>query len=334
MSHIRKRNASTGSHDRSGEEPPGRRLVMAPVTKPGDRARLALVAMNPRKSSRTETGCLYLVATPIGNLEDITLRALRVLKEVDLIACEDTRQTLKLLNHYAIRKRLVSYHEHNELTRAPELVIELEQGAQVALVSDAGTPVISDPGHRLVTLCLRHHIPVVPVPGASALVAALAASGLSTEEFVFVGFLPARAGERRRALGELAAEKRSLVLYEAPHRLEDTLRDALEILGPRPAVIAREVTKLHEEFLRGTLEELLARVRRKPLRGEMTLLIGPGQNKKPAENPQPLAQRVAQLMGEGSFDRKAALKQAARERGLTRREAYKQLLTDPPPTTS
>jgi 16S rRNA (cytidine1402-2'-O)-methyltransferase len=269
-----------------------------------------------------------LVATPIGNLEDITLRELRVLKEADLVACEDTRQTQKLLNHYGIRKRLVSYHEHNEMTRAPELVIELEQGARAALVSDAGTSVISDPGHRLVTLCLRHRIPVVPIPGPSALVAALAASGTSVEEFLFAGFLPSRAGERRKALRGLSTEPRTLVFYEAPHRLEDTLKDALEILGARPAVIAREVTKLHEEFLRGDLQELLERVRRKPVRGEMTLVIGAGTSPQPSKTTVPLAERIEQIMGERKVDRKAALKQAARERGLAKREAYKQLLKE------
>jgi len=284
--------------------------------------------MNPRTQPHAETGCLYLVATPIGNLEDITLRALRVLKEVDLVACEDTRQTQKLLNHYGIRKRLVSYHEHNEMTRAPELVIELEQGARAALVSDSGTPVISDPGHRLVGLCLRHRIPVVPIPGPSALVAALAASGMPTEEFVFAGFLPSRAGERRKALERLATEPRTLVLYEAPHRLEETMKDALGILGPRPAVIAREVTKLHEEFLRGNLAELLEQIRRKPARGEMTLLIGPGAPPQPPTRQTSLAERVAEIMRERNVDRKAALKQAARERGLTKRDAYKQLLIE------
>src|SRR6202045_1994927 len=199
---------------------------------------------------------LYLVGTPIGNLEDITLRALRVLKEADLIACEDTRQTQKLLQHYAIHKEMVSYHAHNELMRAPELVIQLEEGAQVALVSDAGMPVVSDPGHRLVVLCLRHHIPVVPIPGPSAFVAALAASGLPTDEFLFVGFLPPRAGAPRKALEALKDEPRALVLYEAPHRLAETLEDAADILGSRPAVVAREVTKIHEEFLRGSLAEL------------------------------------------------------------------------------
>jgi len=275
------------------------------------------------------TGCLYLVATPIGNLEDITLRALRVLKEADLIACEDTRQTQKLLQHYGIHKELVSYHAHNELTRAPELVIQLEEGAQVALVSDAGTPVVSDPGHRLVVLCLRHHIPVVPIPGPSAFVAALAASGLPTEEFLFVGFLPSRAGARRKKLDALKAEPRALVLYEAPHRLADTLSDATDILGSRHAVVAREVTKIHEEFLRGSLAELRDAARERTPRGEITLMIGPPEEGEihviPAVS---LKQRVAQLEADSGLDRKAALKQAARERGLGKREAYKQLLLE------
>jgi 16S rRNA (cytidine1402-2'-O)-methyltransferase len=278
-------------------------------------------------------GRLYVVATPIGNLEDITLRALRVLKEADLIACEDTRQTLKLLSHFDIQKRLVSYHEHNEITRAPEIVIELEQGAKVALVSDAGTPAISDPGHRLVSLCLRHGIKVEPVPGPSAFVAALAASGMPVDEFTFVGFLPARQSARRKSLRALAAEPRTLALYEAPHRLSDTLEDALEILGNRPVVIAREVTKIYEEFLRGHLQEVLAEVRKKPARGEITLLIGAQDQQvsqaaasATAGNSEPLSHRVEEIMKAEGVDRKAALKQAARERGLTKREAYKQLL--------
>ena len=288
--------------------------------------------MTKLKATEAGAGCLYVVATPIGNLEDITLRAIRVLREADLVACEDTRQTMKLLAHLDIRKRLVSYHEHNEITRAPEIVIELEQGAKVALVSDAGTPAISDPGHRLVSLCLRHGIKVVPVPGASAFVAALAASGMAIDEFVFIGFLASRAAERRKALQELAAERRTLALYEAPHRLVETLEDALELLGNRPAVIAREVTKLYEEFLRGHLEDLLARVRKKPPRGEITLLIGPpdAQPMRAAgangAEKVPLARRVEEIMFERRVDTKAALKLAARERGLTRREAYKQLL--------
>jgi 16S rRNA (cytidine1402-2'-O)-methyltransferase len=274
-------------------------------------------------------GCLYLVATPIGNLEDITLRALRVLKEADLIACEDTRQTQKLLQHYAIHKELVSYHAHNELTRAPELVIQLEEGAQVALVSDAGTPVVSDPGHRLVAQCLRHHIPVVPIPGPSAFVAALAASGLPTEEFLFVGFLPSRAGARRKKLETLKSEPRALALYEAPHRLVETLSDAADILGSRHAVVAREITKIHEEFLRGSLAELRDAARKQTPRGEITLLIGPAEEGELQAVPAvSLKQRVEQLEAEAGLDRKAALKMAARERGLGKREAYKQLLLE------
>lgn len=277
-------------------------------------------------------GCLYVVATPIGNLEDITMRALRILKEADVIACEDTRQTLKLLSHFDIQKRLVSYHEHNEIMRASELIIELEQGAKVALVSDAGTPAISDPGHRLVSLSLRHGIKVVPVPGASAFVAALAASGMPTEQFLFVGFLPSRQSERRKTLRALAQEPRTLVIYEAPHRLLDALEDALEIFGNRPAVIAREVTKVYEEFLRDHLEGLVETVRKKAPRGEITIIVGTsdGQPQHHAEAAEagtmPIARRIDEIVREKHVDKKAALKQAARERGLTKREAYKQLL--------
>jgi len=279
-----------------------------------------------KKSKLDGVGVLYLVATPIGNLEDITLRALRVLKEADLVACEDTRRTQKLLNHYGIRKRLVSYHEHNEMTRAPELVIELEQGARIALVSDAGMPVVSDPGHRLVALCVRHNIPVVPVPGASAVVAALAASGMPTEEFVFVGFLPPRRSERQQALVRLASEPRTLVCYEAPHRILETLEDALGLLGDRPAVMAREVTKVHEEFVRGSLAELLDRLRKKPPQGEITLLIGGATEAVTRRPAATVAERIEQIMREQDVDHKAALKQAAKELGLTRRQAYERLL--------
>lgn len=285
--------------------------------------------MNQRESDEAAAGCLYIVATPIGNLEDISLRALRVLKEVDFIACEDTRQTAKLLTHFEIRKRTVSYHEHNEITRAAEIIIDLEQGAKVAMVSDAGTPSISDPGHRLISLCLRHGVKVVPIPGASAFVAALTGSGMLANEFAFIGFLPARQSERRKALRTLAGEPRTLALYEAPHRLQDTLEDALEILGNRPAVVAREVTKIYEEFLRGHIESLLEAVRKKEPRGEITLLIGPADGEvvhTAAPAAVPLARRVEEIMKERSVDKKAALKKAAAERGITRREAYKQLL--------
>ena len=283
------------------------------------------------QQSESRNGCLYLVATPIGNLEDITLRALRILKESDQIACEDTRHTQKLLNHYHIQKSLVSYHEHNEMTRAPELVVAMEGGARIALVSDAGMPLVSDPGYRLVTLALRHRLAVVPVPGPSALLAALSASGLPNEEFLFAGFLPARSGERKRALERLRIEDRTMILYEAPHRIEETLAAALEVLGDRPACLAREVTKMHEEFRRGTLSELAASLAERPARGEITLLIGPVPAEERAaqrDSSQSLAERVDELIRQAKLDRKEALKLAAKERGLSKRAAYSELYLD------
>jgi 16S rRNA (cytidine1402-2'-O)-methyltransferase len=282
-------------------------------------------------TSGAATGCLYLVGTPIGNLEDITLRALRILREADQIAAEDTRHTQKLLNHYEIARPLVSYHEHNEMTRAPELLIALEQGAKIALVSDAGMPLVSDPGYRLVTLCLRHRIPVVPIPGPSALLASLSASGLPNEEFLFVGFLPARSGERRRALEHLRIEDRTIIFYEAPHRAEECIADAKEILGDRPACLAREVTKLHEEFRRGKLSDLAASLAERPARGEITLLIGPADTadaRAQADSAQSLSERVEELIRQAKLDRKEALKLAAKERGLTRRAAYDRMLEE------
>lgn len=283
----------------------------------------------PHDTAASGRGCLYLVGTPIGNLEDITLRALRVLREADQIACEDTRQTRKLLEHYDIHKPLVSYHEHNEMTRAPELLIALEQGAKIALVTDAGMPLVSDPGYQLVSLCRRHQIPIVPIPGPSALLAALSACGIPCEEFVFIGFLPSRSGERRRAFERLRLEERTIVLYEAPHRIADSLQDALQILGDRPACLAREITKVYEEFRRGRLSELAVGVKETPPRGEITLILGP----RPAQTANPLvetaaslAQRVDELIRQAKLDRKEALKLAARERGLTRRAAYEELL--------
>jgi 16S rRNA (cytidine1402-2'-O)-methyltransferase len=281
------------------------------------------------KSATASGGVLYLVATPIGNLEDITLRALRVLREADQIAAEDTRHTQKLLTHYEISRPLVSYHEHNEVTRAPELIVALEQGAKIALVSDAGMPLVSDPGHRLVALCVRHHIPVVPVPGPSASLTALAASGLPNEEFLFVGFLPQRSGERRRALERLRIEDRTLILYEAPHRIAECVADAREILGDRPACLAREVTKIHEEFRRGKLSEIEDTLRERPAKGEITLLIGAGEAAAGGvDSSQGLAERVEELMRQAKLDRKEALKLAAKERGLTRREAYDRVLEE------
>jgi len=217
-------------------------------------------------------GILYIVATPIGNIEDITLRALRVLKEVDVIAVEDTRHTQILLNHYSIRTPLTSYHEHNEKTKAVELVKRLAAGQSVALVSDAGTPAISDPGFRLASAAVHGAIRIVPVPGASALTAVLSASGLPTDRFIFEGFLPAGKKARRARLQALRDETRTLVFYEAPHRLKETLADMLVVFGNREGVLARELTKVHEEFLRGVLEQLTSAVD-KEVRGEVTLVI-------------------------------------------------------------
>jgi 16S rRNA (cytidine1402-2'-O)-methyltransferase len=271
---------------------------------------------------------LYLVGTPIGNLEDITLRALRVLKEVDIIACEDTRHTAQLLHHYGIDKPTVSYHEHNELTRAAELVVHLERGDNIAVVSDAGMPGVSDPGYRLVALAIRHHIRVVPVPGASAFLSALVASGMPTDSFHFAGFLPAKAGARRTALETIRDSPRTELFYEAPHRIVECLRDIVEILGPeRHVVVAREVTKLHEEFLRGRAEEVLAQLeQRAEVRGEITLLIGKAEEvSHAAVTKKTISQRVRELMREDKLEEKAALKQAAKEFGLSKSEAYREL---------
>jgi 16S rRNA (cytidine1402-2'-O)-methyltransferase len=271
---------------------------------------------------------LYLVATPIGNLEDITLRALRVLKEVDLIACEDTRQTLKLLSHYGIQTRLVSYHEHNEMTKAAELIVDLEGGAKIALVTDAGMPGISDPGFRLIALAIRHHVPVIPIPGASAFLAALVASGLPTDSFRFSGFLPSKAGQRRKLLESVKASPRTQVFYEAPHRLLETLTDVVEVLGEdRHVVVAREVTKIHEEFLRGRAESVLKQLNsRGSVKGEITLLIAKAEDGgvQPAAEVLRLSQRVRDIMAEEKADEKTALKKVAKERGIGKSEAYRE----------
>ena len=275
---------------------------------------------------------LYLVATPIGNLEDITLRAVRVLKEVDVIACEDTRQTQKLLNHYGIATRTISYHEHNEMTRSAELVKELQEGASVALVTDAGMPGISDPGFRLISLAIRHRVPVVPIPGASAFLAALVASGLPADSFRFSGFLPAKRGERRAALEAIKTSPRTQVFYEAPHRVIEALSDVVEVLGEdRHVVVAREVTKLHEEFLRGRAGEVLRTLEsREAVKGEITLLIGKAEEGEARVGTGTLArpsvrQRLEQIMDEEKLDERAALKKVAKERRVSKSEAYREL---------
>jgi 16S rRNA (cytidine1402-2'-O)-methyltransferase len=271
-------------------------------------------------------GHLYVVGTPIGNLEDITLRALRILKEADVVACEDTRRTRQLLDHYGIKTPTVSYHDHNEFTRAPELIIRMEEGQDVALVSDAGMPLVSDPGFRLVNLAVRHGVTVIPVPGASALVATLAAGGLPVEEFRFVGFLPSRRLQRQRFLRELRHE-RALVFYEAPQRVVESLVDVLTILGDRPLVLAREVTKLHEEFLRGVVSEVLGRLKEKPVKGEITVLLGPSENgaeRAPMASGQSVKAELDRAMVEHGINEREALKRIAKARRISKSEAYRQ----------
>jgi|SRR5581483_585301 len=269
---------------------------------------------------------LYLVATPIGNLEDITLRAIRVLKQSDLIACEDTRQTQKLLNHYGILTPTISYHEHNEASRAAELVEKLAQGARIAVVSDAGVPGVSDPGFRLVSLAIERAIPVVPIPGGAAFVSALVASGLPVDSFSFHGFLPAKSGARRQELGKIKDSSTTDIFYEAPHRISETLEDIFSMLGAsRRVVIARELTKIHEEFLRGTAGELLDIVKnRAEVKGEITLLIGPAEKGTAESGSVSIPDRVEQIMRDEKMDEKAALKKIAKERGISKSEAYRE----------
>jgi 16S rRNA (cytidine1402-2'-O)-methyltransferase len=278
---------------------------------------------------------LYLVATPIGNLEDITLRALRILRSADRIACEDTRQTAKLLNHFGISTPTVSYHLHNETGRAEELLQSLKDGARIALVSDAGTPAIADPGAELVARAIAANIAVYPIPGASAALSALVAGGLSTERFTFHGFLPSKSGQRRTVLENLRAQIASTpadepttthILYETPHRILEALEDIAATLGPaHRIVLARELTKLHEEFLRGTVSEVLATLQQRPtIRGEIVLLLdGTLTTAASAPTHQSLADEVSTLIRSG-LSEKDALKQVAKSRSLGKSEAYRE----------
>ena len=271
-------------------------------------------------------GTLYLVATPIGNLQDISLRALEILKTVDLIACEDTRHTRKLLTHFGIQARLTSYHEHNEEQRAEELSALLTDGKSIAVVSDAGTPAICDPSFRIVQKAHEIGVRVVPIPGAAAFVSGLVASGLPTDSFFFGGFLPSKKGERQKRLQEVKDIPATLIFYETPHRLSKSLADCAEILGNRQAAVARELTKLHEEIVRGNLEELIEKFGEKQTKGEIVLVIERGQRSEVrSQNLQSLPERVKELEDEG-FDRKTALKRAAKDFGLSKSEAYKMML--------
>jgi 16S rRNA (cytidine1402-2'-O)-methyltransferase len=280
---------------------------------------------------------LYLVATPIGNLGDITLRALDVLRRVDRIACEDTRQTQKLLNHFQITTPTLSCHQHNEHQRAAELIEALKAGGRIAVVSDAGVPGISDPGSQLVTAAIAASVAVIPIPGANAALSALVASGLPTDEFHFIGFMPEKAGARRTWLEELATEvqkagsARTLVFYEAPHRILETLADLEATFGPAVRVVlARELTKIHEEFLRGTVAEVRRKLAgRDRIRGEITLLVDARPAQTGAESKsgaqEKIADRVARLQAESGVDEKEALKRIARELGQSKSEVYREL---------
>jgi 16S rRNA (cytidine1402-2'-O)-methyltransferase len=272
---------------------------------------------------------LYLVATPIGNLEDITVRALNVLREADVIACEDTRHSGRMLAHFGIKVPTVSYHEHNERERTDELIVRLRDGRNVALITDAGTPGISDPAYRIVTAAIDAGVPVIPIPGATALVAGLIASGLPTDSFFFGGFLPQKREARRARLSELSGMRSTLVFYETPHRIREALRDAIEVLGDRKATLARELTKLHEEFIRGHLSELQQWVAAHEPRGEMTLVIASaGEDNFLEVGSGAISAQIEQLISSAGLTRSDALKEVARLRGISKRTAYRLLVEE------
>jgi 16S rRNA (cytidine1402-2'-O)-methyltransferase len=271
------------------------------------------------------SGTLYIVATPIGNLEDITLRAIRVLKEADLIAAEDTRHTRRLLDRYHIETQLTSYHDHNKEEKAPVLVARMLEGKSVALVSDAGTPGISDPGYFLINLALDRKVPVVPIPGATAAIAALSVSGMPTDSFVFEGFLPARHMARKKRLQHLAKEERTIIFYEAPHKILRSLEDMLEVLGDRKAVVTRELTKIHEEAIRGTLSDILRHLQTGTIKGEFTVIVH-GASSEPHKQDIDPAEYLKNLMLHRGLSKKEAISVAAEELGLPKKDVYKESL--------
>ncbi|MFA5073563.1 MAG: 16S rRNA (cytidine(1402)-2'-O)-methyltransferase [Nitrospirota bacterium] len=272
-----------------------------------------------------QSGILYIVSTPIGNLEDITLRALRILKEVDAIAAEDTRHTQKLLHKYEIETPLTSYHDHNKEEKAPVLVEKMLGGKSVALVSDAGTPGISDPGYFLINLAIDQKISVIPIPGATAAIAALSISGLPTDSFVFEGFLPAKHGARLKRLQELAKEERTIIFYESPHKIVKAIEELLEIFGDRKAVVTRELTKIHEETLRGTLSEILEHVQAGSIKGEFTVIVH-GYLAEPHKHDIDTAEYLKNLMLHRGLSKKEAIVATAEELGLPKKEVYKESL--------
>jgi 16S rRNA (cytidine1402-2'-O)-methyltransferase len=280
--------------------------------------------MNPVQ----QAGTLYIVATPIGNLEDITLRAIRILKEVGLIAAEDTRHTRKLLNAFDIQTSLVSLHEHNEEKKSPSLILKMKDGLSVAYVSDAGTPGLSDPGFRLIRAALAHEISVVPVPGVSAVITALCASGLPMNRFLFQGFLPAKNARRRRQLAELAMETGTLVFFESSNRLLSTLRDISDIMGIRHVVIGRELTKIYESFIRGTVHEAIQALEGRRIRGEITLLVSGCLETTPQWSHDALLQRFQQLRQDPSLSHRDCVDRVAAEAGMPKSRVYKLTVTD------
>jgi len=272
-----------------------------------------------------QIGTLYIVATPIGNLEDITLRAIRVLKEADLVAAEDTRHTRHLLDRYQLDTQLTSYHDHNKEEKAPVLVARMLEGKNVALVSDAGTPGISDPGYFLINLAIDRKIPVVPIPGATAAIAALSVSGMPTDRFVFEGFLPAKHLARLKRLKELSKEERTMIFYEAPHKIIRAVADMLAVLGDRRAVITRELTKIHEETIRGTLTETLKRLHEGTIKGEFTIILH-GATQEPLNQDIDTKEFLKNLMLHRGLSKKEAISTAAEELGIPKKDVYKESL--------
>lgn len=272
------------------------------------------------------SGTLYIVATPIGNLEDITLRAIRVLKEVDLVAAEDTRHTRHLLDRHHIENQLTSYHDHNKEEKAPVLIARLLDGKNIALVSDAGTPGISDPGYFLINLAIDQQISVVPIPGATAAIAALSISGLPTDSFVFEGFLPSKHKARLKRLQELARENRTIIFYEAPHKIIKAIENMLEVLGDRRAVVTRELTKIHEETIRGTLSEILKHLQKGTIKGEFTVIVH-GASAEPRKQDIDTAAYLKNLMIHRGLSKKEAISVAAEELGLPKKDVYNASLT-------
>ena len=279
-----------------------------------------------KEINQREIGTLYMVATPIGNLEDITLRAIKVLKEVDLIAAEDTRHTLKLLNHLEISKPLISYHRHNEDIKTDILIKELEQGKKIALVSDAGTPGICDPGEEVIKKCIEEEIPIVPIPGACAMINALICSGLDTKEFAFIGFLPLNKKNRKEKLEEIKNATKTMILYEAPHKLEATLKDLKEIIGNRKIVLARELTKIHEEYIRESIDVLIEKA--KELKGEFVLIIEGAEKKEENDFFKLSLQEHYTYYEDKGLSKKEIIKQIAKDRNVNKNEIYQQFINN------